>query len=64
MQLPKARVYGVPSLILLGCLAGLATAQSIYTCVDGKGRKITADRPIVECIDRPRVWSSVSSALR
>jgi hypothetical protein len=26
--------------------------QSIYTCVDGKGRKITADRPIVECIDR------------
>ena len=26
--------------------------QTIYTCVDGKGRKITADRPIIECIDR------------
>ena len=27
-------------------------AQSIYTCVDGKGRKITSDRSIPECIDR------------
>jgi hypothetical protein len=24
----------------------------IYTCVDAKGRKLTSDRPIVECIDR------------
>ena len=38
--------------ISLACLATNAAAQSIYTCVDGKGRKITADRPIVECIDR------------
>ena len=33
-------------------LGGHATAQNIYTCVDGKGRTITADRPIIECIDR------------
>jgi len=33
-------------------VAGHAGAQTIYTCVDGKGRKITADRPIVECMDR------------
>jgi hypothetical protein len=33
-------------------LASQAAAQNIYTCVDGKGRKITADRPIVECMDR------------
>lgn len=33
-------------------LAGTAAAQSIYTCVDAKGRTITADRPIVECLDR------------
>lgn len=26
--------------------------QGIYTCVDAKGRRLTADRPIVECIDR------------
>jgi hypothetical protein len=32
--------------------ANQASAQNIYTCVDGKGRKITADRPIVECMDR------------
>ena len=31
---------------------GLTAAQSIYTCVDAKGRTITADRPIAECIDR------------
>ena len=31
---------------------GNAVAQAIYTCVDGKGRKITSDRPISECIDR------------
>lgn len=36
-------------------LAGLgshAAAQGIYTCVDAKGRTITSDRPIIECLDR------------
>jgi hypothetical protein len=43
-------------------LAGLATASawaqqtgpvgSIYTCVDRNGRRLTADRPIPECVDR------------
>ena len=32
--------------------ASQAAAQNIYTCVDSKGRKITADRPIAECMDR------------
>lgn len=27
-------------------------AQGIYACTDSKGRKITSDRPILECIDR------------
>ncbi|HQR99716.1 MULTISPECIES: DUF4124 domain-containing protein [unclassified Polaromonas] len=36
------------------CLCSIAQAQGIYSCVDGKGRKITADRPIAECIDRPQ----------
>lgn len=35
-----------------GLGGGDAAAQQIYTCVDAKGRKITADRPIVECLDR------------
>jgi len=30
----------------------LAHAQAIFTCVDGKGRRITSDRPIPECLDR------------
>ncbi|WP_349279775.1 DUF4124 domain-containing protein [Polaromonas hydrogenivorans] len=47
----------MPSLIPLG-LAGLAllcggaAAQDIYSCVDARGRTITADRPIPECSDR------------
>lgn len=45
-------------LVIVSCvtavlLGGNAIAQQgIYTCVDGKGRKITADRLIVECADR------------
>lgn len=45
-----------PSFVVLAALALLpcaALAQvGIYTCVDSKGRKITSDRPILECIDR------------
>lgn len=44
----------LPLLLPLGLtlLVGAAAAQDIYSCVDGKGRTITADRPIAECIDR------------
>jgi hypothetical protein len=51
--------------LLIGelALAGLATASawaqqpsgpvgSIYTCVDRNGRRLTADRPIPDCVDR------------
>ena len=33
-------------------LSSTVFAQAIYSCVDGSGRKITADRPIAECRDR------------
>ncbi|WP_327079890.1 DUF4124 domain-containing protein [Polaromonas sp. CG_9.5] len=48
------RLHTLLSLALAGlaCLGGIATAQDIYSCVDGKGRTITADRPIAECTDR------------
>lgn len=49
----------VRKLALLGLLSvgsmGHALAQvvpGVYTCVDAKGRKLTADRPIPECTDR------------
>jgi hypothetical protein len=29
-----------------------AWSATIYTCVDGQGRRLTSDRPIPECIDR------------
>ncbi len=43
--------------LAVGCsvaalLYGQAMAQGIYTCVDAKGRNITSDRPIAECMDR------------
>jgi len=44
-------------LVLGLCSASLAgaqptVAQGIYTCIDAKGRKLTADRPIPDCADR------------
>ena len=39
----------------LAALAGPATAQGIYTCTDAKGRRLTADRPIIDCIDREQL---------
>lgn len=38
----------------VACAACLpaATAQGIYTCTDAKGRRLTSDRPIIECLDR------------
>src|SRR5215213_6766850 len=43
--------------LALACLVtGLAAAawgqSNIYTCVDAKGRRLTADRPIADCLDR------------
>lgn len=29
-----------------------AWGQGIYTCVDSRGRRLTADRPIADCMDR------------
>lgn len=39
--------------LALGSLLGTsALAQSIYTCTDAQGRRLTSDRPIAACIDR------------
>ncbi len=37
---------------LLGGLCTQVLAQAIFTCVDARGRRLTADRPIAECSDR------------
>ncbi len=44
--------------LVFGGLTGALMAQEapvisgVYTCIDAKGRKLTADRPIPECTDR------------
>lgn len=59
---------------ILGAIAAaagtLAWAQAqpvpggVYTCIDAKGRKLTADRPIVECIDREQKVLNPSGTVR
>ncbi len=51
--------WSVRGLVLLGLLGAGVVAPAwaqvvpgVYTCVDAKGRKLTADRPIPECTDR------------
>jgi Domain of unknown function (DUF4124) len=48
---------GVCVLAALGLMGAQAWAQgaaasTIYSCTDSKGRRLTSDRPIPECIDR------------
>jgi hypothetical protein len=54
-------------LILAGLVAGagsVAWSQTIYTCVDAKGRRLTSDRPILECIDREQKELNSSGTVR
>ncbi|MBA4109133.1 MAG: hypothetical protein C0487_06025 [Leptothrix sp. (in: Bacteria)] len=39
------------ALVMWGASSALA-APAIYSCDDGKGHKLTSDRPIQECLDR------------
>ena len=50
--------------ILLGAALTGVGAQGIYTCTDSKGRKITADRPIADCIDREQLELNPSGTVR
>lgn len=60
IQMHVQTMAAVAWVALAACLCSIAQAQTqaqtqgIYSCVDAAGRKITADRPIAECIDRPQ----------
>ena len=56
----------LPLLMVMVCsgLTAQAWAQKIYTCVDKNGRRITSDRPILECIDREQRELSRSGAVQ
>ena len=48
----------------LAFVAGAVAQTNIYSCLDVKGRTITADRPIAECTDRTQRELSNSGVLR
>ncbi len=52
--------------VMLVCLAGAASgqAQGIYSCVDAKGRRLTSDRPIPDCIDREQKVLNPNGSVR
>ena len=50
--MPDSWVRNIAAGCLWGGVLAQASAQAIYTCVDAKGRRLTADRPIAECLDR------------
>jgi hypothetical protein len=57
----------VASALVAGLLAGPvapAWADGIFTCVDAKGRRLTSDRPIIECIDREQRELSPSGTVK
>ena len=64
----SAWIVGGVLLATLG--ADLAWAQApgtsggIYTCVDRNGRRLTADRPIAECLDREQRELGPTGTLR
>lgn len=70
MALGKQVLAGV--VVVTGCSLPVgAWAQTpqqsvggVYTCVDAKGRKLTADRPIPECSDREQKILNPSGTVR
>ena len=67
------RQFGLRPLLVLALCPWAAAAWSqapaqpgsaIYSCIDDKGRRITADRPIAACIDREQQVLNRDGSLR
>jgi len=60
--------FGVVQGTVLGMFCAIwwapAMGQTIYSCVDAKGRRLTADRPIAECMDREQRELNPSGTVR
>ncbi|MDP4301062.1 DUF4124 domain-containing protein [Leptothrix discophora] len=59
------------ALSTLGLLCALAASPAlaqnsagIYTCIDAKGRRLTSDRPIPECLDRQQDLRNKDGSVR
>lgn len=61
-----ARVVGGVLVMVSGWVAAQSVdpTRDIYTCVDAKGRKLTSDRKIIECIDREQKILNPSGTLK
>lgn len=64
-RLPRLSALGRFFGLMLGASMVPVWAQSsIYTCTDSRGRKLTSDRPILECIDREQKELNPSGTVR
>lgn len=68
---PASSLLRLTLLVLANAIVGAASAQApnkpvsgIYTCIDDKGRKITADRPIPECAAKEQQVLNRDGSLR
>lgn len=50
--------------LVSGVLAQEKNASGIYSCIDSKGRRLTSDRPIVECLDREQKQLGTSGTVK
>jgi hypothetical protein len=57
-----ARILGAS--VLCSSMLGMASAQSIFICTDSRGKKITSDRPIPECLDREQKELNASGTVK
>lgn len=61
------RMALVAALSSAGCVAWAQsppTTAFIYSCVDANGRKLTSDRPILECLDREQKIMGAGGVVR
>lgn len=61
----RGSALGIALLVLAGSVAAQdRNAAGIYSCVDSKGRRLTSDRPIPECLDREQRQLGSSGVLK
>jgi hypothetical protein len=63
-MLGQTRNAVVGTVLVTWLAAACAQGPSIYTCVDAKGRRLTSDRPIPECVDREQKELNKSGTVR
>ena len=65
MRVLMCMLRGMVAAGALALVLAQAQAQSgIYTCIDAKGRKLTSDRPIAECVDREQKLLNPSGTVK